>query len=67
MTAETEATNAPEETPAAAETGDRTAALEAHGPCPVHRRRFVNVRRAAGLADALESVGAVGTVEGGQG
>jgi molecular chaperone GrpE len=29
MTAETEATNAPEETPAAAETGDRTAALEA--------------------------------------
>lgn len=26
-----------------------TAALEAHGPCPVHRRRFVNVRRAAGL------------------
>ncbi len=26
-----------------------TAALTDHGPCPVHRRRFVNVRRAAGL------------------
>jgi ribonuclease HII len=25
------------------------AALERHGPCPVHRRRFVNGRRAAGL------------------
>lgn len=25
------------------------AALERHGPCPVHRMRFVNVRRAAGL------------------
>lgn len=24
-------------------------ALAAHGPCPVHRMRFVNVRRAAGL------------------
>ena len=28
-----------------------TAALEEHGPCPIHRRRFVNVRRAAGLPD----------------
>ena len=28
-----------------------TAALEQHGPCPVHRRRFVNVRRAAGMGD----------------
>jgi ribonuclease HII len=26
-----------------------TAALTEHGPCPVHRRRFVNVRRAEGL------------------
>ncbi|WP_300405960.1 ribonuclease HII [Nocardioides sp.] len=26
-----------------------TAALTEHGPCPIHRMRFVNVRRAAGL------------------
>ncbi|MBZ5733170.1 ribonuclease HII [Nocardioides sp. TRM66260-LWL] len=32
-----------------------TAALEAHGPSPVHRWCFVNVRRAAGLEPALES------------
>ncbi|GAB3266747.1 ribonuclease HII [Nocardioides dilutus] len=30
-----------------------SAALEEHGPCPVHRRRFVNVRRAAGLEPML--------------
>ena len=30
-----------------------SAALAEHGPCPVHRRRFVNVRRAEGLAPAL--------------
>lgn len=30
-----------------------TAALTAHGPSPVHRMRFVNVRRAAGLEPAL--------------
>jgi len=30
-----------------------TAALHAHGPSPVHRMRFVNVRRAAGLEPAL--------------
>ena len=30
-----------------------TAALEAHGPSPVHRMRFVNVRRAAGLEPPL--------------
>ncbi|GAA3806139.1 ribonuclease HII [Nocardioides panacisoli] len=50
-------------------TPTHTEALERHGPCPVHRHRFVNVRRAAGLADALESdqpVGAVRTVEGGR-
>jgi ribonuclease HII len=27
-----------------------TAALAEHGPCEIHRRRFVNVRRAAGVA-----------------
>ena len=31
-------------------TPTHTAALEEHGPCPIHRRRFVNVRRAAGLS-----------------
>lgn len=30
-------------------TGTHSAALAAHGPSPVHRMRFVNVRRAAGL------------------
>ncbi|WP_028655837.1 ribonuclease HII [Nocardioides sp. J54] len=30
-------------------TATHTAALEQHGPSPVHRMRFVNVRRAAGL------------------
>ena len=29
------------------------AALAAHGPSPVHRMRFVNVRRAAGLEPPL--------------
>lgn len=50
-------------------TATHTAALEQHGPCPVHRRRFVNVRRAEGLEDGLESVavGAVDVVEGGPG
>jgi ribonuclease HII len=28
-------------------TKEHQSALSAHGPCPVHRRRFVNVRRAA--------------------
>ena len=32
-------------------TATHTAALEEHGPCSVHRRRFVNVRRAAGLGE----------------
>ena len=32
-----------------------SAALSEHGPSPVHRRRFVNVRRAAGL-EPLEGV-----------
>jgi ribonuclease HII len=26
-------------------TAAHTEALERHGPCPIHRRRFVNVRR----------------------
>ena len=30
-----------------------SAALDEHGPCPEHRRRFVNVRRAAGLVPPL--------------
>ena len=30
-------------------TATHSAALAAHGPSPVHRMRFVNVRRAAGL------------------
>jgi ribonuclease HII len=33
-------------------TPTHSAALTEHGPCPVHRMRFVNVRRAAGLEDA---------------
>ena len=33
-------------------TAEHTAALAEHGPCPVHRMRFVNVRRAAGIIDA---------------
>jgi len=54
-------------------TATHTAALESHGPSPVHRMRFVNVRRAAGLepgsgetAAALESEEAavVGAVAG---
>jgi len=31
-------------------TKEHQAALDAHGPCPQHRRRFVNVRRAGALA-----------------
>ena len=34
-------------------TDGHSAALEEHGPCAVHRRRFVNVRRAAGLEPML--------------
>ena len=41
------------------------AALAEHGPCPVHRWRFVNVRRAAGLepAGAVHNEGADATSE----
>jgi ribonuclease HII len=34
-------------------TREHQQALEAHGPCPEHRRRFVNVRRAAGFGVEL--------------
>jgi ribonuclease HII len=45
-------------------TASHTAALEEHGPCEIHRRRFVNVRRvmgvqAPGFADGLEESGVV--------
>lgn len=36
-------------------TADHSAALERHGPSPIHRMRFVNVRRAAGLEAPAES------------
>lgn len=36
-------------------TPTHSAALAEHGPCPVHRMRFVNVRRAAGIEAGLES------------
>jgi ribonuclease HII len=32
-------------------TEEHAAALAEHGPCPIHRMRFVNVRRAAGILD----------------
>lgn len=32
-------------------TAEHSEALRQHGPCPEHRRRFVNVRRAAGLPE----------------
>ncbi len=35
-------------------TDDHSAALAEHGPCPIHRMRFVNVRRAAGLEPPLD-------------
>jgi ribonuclease HII len=37
-------------------TPEHAAALEEHGPCPEHRRRFINVRRAAGLPEAPETI-----------
>src|SRR3954462_8988418 len=33
-------------------TDEHSDALTEHGPCPIHRMRFVNVRRAAGIPDA---------------
>ena len=35
-------------------------ALAEHGPCPLHRMRFVNVRRAAGLEPVLEPATSLG-------
>src|SRR5215207_1430237 len=32
-------------------TDEHSEALTEHGPCPIHRMRFVNVRRAAGVCD----------------
>jgi ribonuclease HII len=32
-------------------TAEHSEALTEHGPCPIHRMRFVNVRRAAGLPE----------------
>ena len=37
-------------------TDEHSAALLEHGPCPIHRRRFVNVRRAAGMEPFPEPV-----------
>jgi ribonuclease HII len=44
-----------------------SAALERHGPCPAHRRRFVNVARAADAqaARALQLTGAAAMVDDG--
>ncbi len=36
-------------------TASHTAALEAHGPCEIHRRRFINVRRVEGAAVPLQA------------
>ncbi len=41
-------------------TSEHEAALAEHGPSPVHRMRFVNVRRAAGLEPLPESAEAAG-------
>jgi ribonuclease HII len=38
-------------------TASHTTALETHGPCEIHRRRFVNVRRAAGEPEAAWASG----------
>jgi len=37
-------------------TDEHSALLLEHGPCPIHRRRFVNVRRAAGMEPFPEPV-----------
>ena len=34
-------------------TDEHSEALTEHGPCPIHRMRFVNVRRAAGISDEV--------------
>ena len=40
-------------------TASHTEALERHGPCPVHRRRFVNVRRVDPVSAGVSGGGAV--------
>lgn len=40
-------------------TAEHAEELAARGPCPIHRMRFVNVRRAAGLPEPEERAGAV--------
>jgi ribonuclease HII len=40
-------------------TATHTAALEEHGPCEIHRRRFVNVRKAIAMTGAMTGGGAV--------
>ena len=37
-------------------TAAHSAALEEHGPCPQHRRRYVNVRRALGLSELPDRI-----------
>jgi ribonuclease HII len=37
-------------------TPEHTDALMEHGPCEIHRMRFVNVRRAAGLPELAETI-----------
>lgn len=44
-------------------TAGHTAALEEHGPCPIHRRRFVNVRRVEGVADNEQQEGPMPVLE----
>jgi ribonuclease HII len=48
-------------------TAEHDAALAAHGPCPQHRMRFVNVRRAAGLEPLTEVDGDPATSVGPEG
>ncbi|WP_435771166.1 ribonuclease HII [Nocardioides sp. SYSU DS0651] len=38
-------------------TAEHAAALDQHGPSPIHRMRFVNVRRAAGLEPLVDTAG----------
>jgi len=37
-------------------TPEHQEALDEHGPCGIHRYRFVNVRRAAGLPEIPETI-----------
>jgi ribonuclease HII len=44
-------------------TTSHTAALVEHGPCPLHRRRFVNVRRVEGRGDNEAGAGPLPVLE----